>query len=590
MTLRRRWGQLAAAGALAILLPTISALPASAATYTSNGRRCTKVGTSGNDVLTGTAGRDVICGLGGNDRIRGLGGDDVIDGGSGNDVIHGAAGNDVVLGGSGNDREAGDTGADHVEGDSGNDVIWGGSGNDVVYGELGDDVLSGSDGTDVLWGGDGSDDLNGGAGADRLAGGAGTNWCTMDPADTTHWGCIYDTKPAWVGTLKLSTARVDVTSAGQVVRFAAWVGDDTGVRQVQVNVQSEDAVSSLDAGWPALTSGTVRGGWWSGSVTVPRWLPPGSLGVYVYATDRVGRMTSRDFPNALSVVDRTPDTTMPVVRSLWISPSSVDVRLQAQTVTAKVHITDDRSGVQPLPYLCPSHRYEDGFRMADGCQMLERYAGTDLDGWWRGSYTVPRGGFGGDWNFSVWLTDQAHPRGTAYWMGPDDYASSVAGYPTPDPSYHRLPGGAGRFTVKGTGDTNAPVLRTVSISPASVDTLPSSKVVTVSVAASDVEGITDVNLFLTGAADSSAPSPFNGMLTQPTSGTARNGVWTFAVVLPQGTPVGTYYLQVMLNDRSHSRNWLSPGSPYAGTAGFVVMSPAQTPGTSGVIRVTPHSG
>jgi RTX calcium-binding nonapeptide repeat (4 copies) len=45
--------------------------------------RCTKTGTSGNDVLTGTMGDDVICGLGGNDFIPGVRGDDTLLGGQG---------------------------------------------------------------------------------------------------------------------------------------------------------------------------------------------------------------------------------------------------------------------------------------------------------------------------------------------------------------------------------------------------------------------------------------------------------------------------------------------------------------------------
>ena len=89
----------------------------------STGRRCTVIGTPGNDVLTGTAGDDVICGLGGNDVLDGRGGDDLIDGGAGNDRLVGGAGDDTMLGGPGDDRLlAADGFRDSVDGGPGNDT------------------------------------------------------------------------------------------------------------------------------------------------------------------------------------------------------------------------------------------------------------------------------------------------------------------------------------------------------------------------------------------------------------------------------------------------------------------------------------
>lgn len=48
------------------------------ATAARGSKRCTIVGTPGDDVLVGTRSRDVICGGGGNDVIRGKGGHDVL--------------------------------------------------------------------------------------------------------------------------------------------------------------------------------------------------------------------------------------------------------------------------------------------------------------------------------------------------------------------------------------------------------------------------------------------------------------------------------------------------------------------------------
>jgi Tol biopolymer transport system component len=88
----------------------------------STGRRCTIIGTPGNDVLTGTSHEDVLCGLGGNDVIDGRGGDDLLDGGAGNDRLVGGAGDDTMLGGAGADRLlAADGFRDSVDGGPGTD-------------------------------------------------------------------------------------------------------------------------------------------------------------------------------------------------------------------------------------------------------------------------------------------------------------------------------------------------------------------------------------------------------------------------------------------------------------------------------------
>lgn len=88
-------------------------------------RRCTLVGTAGEDALLGTPGRDVICSLGGNDIVDGAGGDDVIYGGPGRDRLEGGPGRDAVAGGSGDDvLFAWDGRADRLDGGVGRDRAW----------------------------------------------------------------------------------------------------------------------------------------------------------------------------------------------------------------------------------------------------------------------------------------------------------------------------------------------------------------------------------------------------------------------------------------------------------------------------------
>ncbi len=103
------------------------------------GKRATKLGSNGNDVLRGTNRADVIVGRGGNDTIRGLGGNDLICGGDGADQIHA---------GTGRDRAYGDGGNDQLVGEEDGDTLDGGAGADRLNGSAGYDVCRGGAGTD----------------------------------------------------------------------------------------------------------------------------------------------------------------------------------------------------------------------------------------------------------------------------------------------------------------------------------------------------------------------------------------------------------------------------------------------------------
>jgi hypothetical protein len=43
-------------------------------------------------------------------------------------------------------------------------------------------------------------------------------------------------------------------------------------------------------------------------------------------------------------------------------------------------------------------------------------------------------------------------------------------------------------------------------------------------------------------------------------GTPQDGIWRATFVVPGGTPNGTYWMQVVLQDSSHFESWVSPDS------------------------------
>ena len=599
----------AAAAFVAVAAGSLATAPsASAAVYASSGARCTKVGTAGADNITGTAGADVICGLGGNDRLVGVGGNDTIDGGLGNDTIYGGfgadtiyggagndkiyaqqdndkvnagAGDDYVLGYSGNDRIDGSTGDDVVDGSTGNDVVVGNIGNDTLIGGVGDDTVSGGAGRDKVNGNDGNDDLLGGPDPDVITGGNGTNWCEIAAGDI-RYSCKTDTEPAQAVGVSLSPAAVDVTSAPQVTTYRIRVTDDTGVTSVQVGAQHEDGLAGYATGGLAhLVSGTIRDGWWSGTLKVPMYIDPGAMTVNVFVADRVGRQSTGGFPGALTVASRSTDLQPPVVASFSLNRTALDVRTTAKTVTATVRLTDDRAGIGETPYLC-AYRPANGAYLQLGCENLQHVSGTTRDGIWTASHVIEAGEIGGIWNFAVWVEDASSRHGMQYYNGPDLRAFFEArdGAGTGGLA---LPGGSGRFVVTGTGDSNAPVLTRMTMTPSELPLSGAPQQVVVDVTATDVEGVGNVSLYLSNAEG----GVWLYSSSDPTlvSGTRKSGVWRHTVTVPGGTPPGTYFAQVVVEDATHWTSYVSPGSPHAGTPSQTVLSPTQLAGGPGVLTV-----
>lgn len=185
---------------------------------------CTKIGTSGSDVLNGTSGRDVLCGAGGNDKLNGLGGNDILLGGAGSDVVNGSPGNDTLNGGPGIDTASyanstagisaslvtgfatgqgsdvllgvenvtGSSLADSLTGSAVANLLSGGGGADVAHGAGANDRVFGGAGPDKLFGEGGGDTVNsrdGVNGNDSVSGGTGTDSCVTDASELSVTSC-----------------------------------------------------------------------------------------------------------------------------------------------------------------------------------------------------------------------------------------------------------------------------------------------------------------------------------------------------------------------------------------------------------------
>jgi hypothetical protein len=545
----------------AVALTSIGAgLPARATSYfASNGARCTIVGTTGNDVLRGTPAHDVICGRGGNDTIFGGGGADTIDGGYGSDRLYGGPGNDTVYGGYGSDRLDGGPGNNVLQGGPGNDVLDGGYDSDLEHGGGGNDTLRGFAGNDKLYGDAGSDDLDGGDGVDLNNGGTDVNYCTLDGVDVPLVNCKYDTEAPSAVNVVVTPSVVDVSDGPATITVTFTGLDDTGIRLAYLASEHVE----LFRGAEQPLTGTVRNGVWRATGVVSRYSPAGDNDVGIQLTDRVGRFGGGD--GQFSIVDNNPDVSPPKVLALSASPSTVDTRTAAGSVTVRAHITDVGSGVSAghlgfCPY-APSDPPSQGSCAWAGSTPA---SGTINDGWWVATVPLPRGSLSGTWEFAVWVSDRANPSSPQYWDPPDLYQRFCPDASTCDPSYQELPAGEGQFTVLGVNDPEPPVVKGFRVSQRSVDSVPASTTLTFEVDAQDPDGdgVTgvEVDLYSTGSSPDTGPKVYSSWVRTPAVGTEANGTWQVPLTVPQGMPPGKYLAFLEFTDTSHYR-YASPPNP-----------------------------
>lgn len=541
--------------ACALLAATMAPVSAITVHHTSTGVRCTVVGTPGDDVLDGTIGRDVICGRGGDDSIRGHAGDDLVDAGTGDDLVAGGSGDDVIYGGAGRDSLRGGSGNDRLDGGAGKDALLGQAGSDRLQGGPDQDRLKGLAGDDRVRGGIGDDDLSGGQGGDNVDGGPGFNVCDV-PSDVgdAQIRCATDETRPEIGQVTVSPTTVDVSDEAQVVQVEAHVTDDTGVKSVQVGNMA------------SLVSGTPRDGVWAATIRVPRFVTPGPRDLDIFVRDRVGRQASDTRPSAYTVVNTVVDQEMPVLESLTLSTTSVDVRSDSSTIDVVAEITDDLAGASHV-HLCAAHAFPTGmpsFRQAGPCASMRQASGTRKSSTWTGTYEVPKGAPSGTWNFSLWIYDAADSAATGYWYGPDELAANSSVWS----GSRAIPDDGGVFTVLGAiPDVDPPELTSVSLTPSVLDTSHGALMVTADIAGTDVEGITGAHLFISGYAGYPDNQTWTDWVDiarvedfRLQSGTRKDGVWRASFVVPGGTPDGTYFMQVVLRDSSHFESWVSPDS------------------------------
>lgn len=562
-------------------------------------------GTDGNDVICGGGGRDRISAKGGNDvlyaslvhaaslrkksvrifTVRAFAEDsgaDVFDGGSGDDVIvsddstagsqlDGGDGDDAIYGGTGNDAIDAGAGNDVVDAFDGNDEVEGGAGTDTMYGGNGSDMLVGGDGKDTLIGEAGNDGLIGGEGADILAGGTSTtdtstgerNLCERDATDTVTY-CGFDEAAPWVDSATLSTTSIDTSLSAKTVTVSMRITDELmGTNVVSCSAKLLGARSSIAFATATKTSGSNTDGIWTCELPFPVGSTTGKYGFNVSVRDKAnnqgmaeqGQTNSVDtkwHSNLPQIMAQSPshwitqtgagDNASPRITNIVMAPSTLDTSTAASTYTVVFRATDDFSGVKKIS-CAPRH---------NAVELLgstaTRTLGTDKDGTYSCTLSLPRGAGNGAWGVAIFAQDnvgknysvQTSSTSSTTWAVDDIEALNVV-VPITD--------GTNFITQSGTGDDVLPTLTSVVLSLATVNASSSDQSVTATVVVADTGGL---NLGI-DRIEFRTTSPITQAENVATCTSSNTTTWTCNVTIKLGSSSGLHTISVLIWDKVGNR-------------------------------------
>lgn len=407
----------------------------------------------------------------------------------------------------------GTPGPDLLTGTPGRDVICGLGGGDVIRSGGGDDLVDAGAGRDRVLAGGGADRVLGGAGGDKVLGGDGADRIAGgDGADTLEGDSGADT----------------VTGGGQDDEIGGGSqGDDL------TGGAGDDELSG-DAG-----ADDVDGG-------------QGDNLCIIDARDDSVRCRYDEHP--------------PVAAEVLVDPGTVDVTGADAEVTVRVHATDD-TGVTGINVWLDDHH--NGVALSG--DRVDLVSGTDRDGWWEATVTVPRWTPPGPLLADVTVVDR---QSRSTWETIPDALQVV----DQDP------------------DTEGPQMTLSQVTPGAIDVRTRSRDVTVSVHATDPKsGVSrlDICLDRPGTPTQYVSHP----LYEPvacredairTSGTSRDGVWTVTLTVPKGSVGATYNVAVYAVDRvSNDVQWYGPEAYRAWADGRSCCTPVHAfPDDAGRVEVT----
>jgi Ca2+-binding RTX toxin-like protein len=529
------------------------------ASGTASGRGNDKL--AGVENVTGSAQNDILTGDDADNSLAGGDGDDTLAGGGGADILDGAAGTDRANYFAATGSIDADLAADTATGQGADSL----PGVENVTGSPQDDSLAGDAGNNVL---------HGGAGSDTISFDAATSGVTVDLLNDSATGEGNDSLPAIENVIGSSQAD---TIAGDAARnvIDGGVGADTVTYAGAASAVTVDLVNGTVAGGDTDTLDAVenvigttfddaliggggvnelRGG--DGGDTIAGGAGEDEL-IGQGGDDRIYGEPANDVlsgGDGDDTLDGGPgvdscdggtgtnqfaggcDTDAPQLEQVTIFPGSIDTSSGPEDVTFTLELADAVTGIDAaaseVALAAPNGTPR-------GSAPLELVAGTQHDGTFEATISVPHYAPEGAWTAGLLLADNA---GNEEAWSAQELAG--AGFPA-------------SFDQEGSGDEEAPELATFSIAPGSFETSGASQDVTFTL------GVTDdlAGLDLAGSrveVFSPLGEPRGSDTLSLVSGTFTNGTFEAVVTVPRYSPQGAWTVSVLLSDNAgNEQPWSS---------------------------------
>ena len=246
------------------------------------------------------------------------------------------------------------------------------------------------------------------------------------------------------------------------------------------------------------------------------------------------------------------DTNAPVLVSLAMTPTTVDTSGGAAVVTVTARLTDERSpsigGTAPLSRVILTGPGGQQQTIVYPSQA-QRISGTATDGIYRSTMSIAWHAEPGFWSASAVLVDIS---GNTSTLSASDLAAS--GFPS-------------GVVQSGPGDTTAPQLVALGITPSSVDTSLQSQTITVTVhAVDDLSGVS--NGVATAASQVVMRGPSGAhharatlSIDHRTAGDALDATFVVAVTLPRWSEQGVWTVEgvTLVDQVGNQRSLTAPG-------------------------------
>ena len=211
-----------------------------------------------------------------------------------------------------------------------------------------------------------------------------------------------------IESFTFSPETINVTDAAKDVKVSIHATDESGIDESRLpsvtiyypsNSNSNTVTKSL-----SRESGTNKDGVYSVTITIPQGKTPGEWTVYSTVfydifgnTSGPHTWSTHDCKQKLTVINESiTDTNGPVIESFTFSPETINVTDAAKDVKVSIHATDE-SGIDESRLPSVTIYYPSNSNSNTVTKSLSRESGTNKDGVYSVTITIPQGKTPGEW-------------------------------------------------------------------------------------------------------------------------------------------------------------------------------------------------